>query len=532
MNISWSQRIFSQLHAEGLRDVVVCPGARNSPLVSVLSRADGFRTHSFFEERSGSFFALGIARRTGLPVAIVTTSGTAACELLPAAAEAFHTGVPLVLITADRPRRLRGTGAPQAIDQSGLFAKFVGLELDIENGDRFSLETWNRRAPLHLNVCFDEPLIDEPLEPWTLEEKTTPADFSGTSRFATSAGTEWAALRLTKFLRTAGTLVTVVGTLETDAEREATARFLKRLGAPVYLEATSGLRERADLRELALRSGDQLLAWALKRQMFQKVLRIGGVPTVRIWRDLDERECPAEVFSLSPLPFAGLSRGEMICAELAPVFESITFQPEPGALAGALFIKDRAAEAALTHLYQAEPLAEPSMVHRLSCLLASDNTVYVGNSLPIREWDLAAARESVHVVTANRGVNGIDGQIATFFGLAREDVENWCVIGDLTALYDLAGPWAQASRPGLRARIFVINNGGGKIFERIFKNDLFENRHAIEFGDWARMWKLAYQRWTSVPDSLAPVAGVEVIEVVPDEIATRQFWDRYDGIWA
>lgn len=132
VNIPAVCSLLTKLADLGVCDVVVCAGARNSPLVAVLDRTIGFRVHSFFEERSAAFFALGRARREQTPAAVITTSGTAAAQLLPAAIEAFHTGVPLILITADRPRRLRGTGAPQTIDQTGLFAKFVETEVDIE----------------------------------------------------------------------------------------------------------------------------------------------------------------------------------------------------------------------------------------------------------------------------------------------------------------------------------------------------------------------------------------------------------------
>jgi 2-succinyl-5-enolpyruvyl-6-hydroxy-3-cyclohexene-1-carboxylate synthase len=531
MNISWSQKILSELHREGVRDIVVCPGARNSPLVTVLSHTRGFDTHSFFEERSGAFFALGVARRSGQPVAIITTSGTAVAELLPATIEAFHTGVPLILITADRPRRLRGTGAPQSIDQMGLFSKFVHHEFDLEEGEMFSLDTWSRRAPVQVNVCFDEPLIDENIELLELAPASAIASFAGQSRFATTTGLEWAVLRLTKFLRAAGTLVVVVGTLESETERDAVAKFLKQVGAPVYLEATSGLRERADLQEISLRSGDQLLAWGLKRQLFSRVLRLGGVPTVRIWRDLDEPDSAIEVFSLSSLPFAGLSRGEFVCCDIPGTLNTIVVMPEPNQLAGTLFMKDRAAESILLQLFEAEPHAEPSLVRQISQRISSPSLVYVGNSLPIREWDLAASHEREFAVEANRGVNGIDGQVATFLGVARPGVDNWAIIGDLTALYDLAGPWALYCREALSARIVVINNGGGKIFSRIFKNDLFENRHDLNFEAWAKLWKLDYQKWTHVPLELG-TSQLEIIELVPDVDSTRRFWDRYDAIWS
>ncbi len=532
MNISWSRDIVTQLHEAGVRDIVCCAGARNSPLVMVLSQTAGIELHSFFEERVAAFFALGTARRTGQPVVVLTTSGTAACELLPAVVEAWHTGVPLILVTADRPRRLRGTGAPQAIDQTGLFAKFVQLEFDLEGGEMFSLNQWNRRSPVHINVCFDEPLIDEAIAPLTLEPAQTRASFAGLSTFTSTVGADSASLRLTEFLLTKGPLAVVVGTLETGEERDAVVKFLQELNAPVYLESTSGLRERAELAHLALRSSDRILSWGIRNGFVKRGLRIGGIPTARVWREFDEPSAGVEVLSLTVLPFAGLSRGEMICASIAAVLDACN--EASSEVASALLIRDKTFATELGALLDAEPTAEPAMVYRLSCLRPADAVMYVGNSLPIREWDLAASHERTVATEANRGVNGIDGQIATFLGLARSGAsENWAMIGDLTALYDLAAPWALATRAGVRARIVIVNNGGGQIFSRIFRTDLFTNRHNLDFEPWAQFWKLGYRRWATVPSELPELSsqGVEIIEMIPDEAATQRFWERYEALW-
>jgi 2-succinyl-5-enolpyruvyl-6-hydroxy-3-cyclohexene-1-carboxylate synthase len=535
MNIDWSVKILEILHDQGVRDLVLCPGARNAPFIAQLAQSNGFELHSFFDERAAAFFALGLARRSGQPAAVITTSGTAVCELIPCAAEAFHTGVPLIFVTADRPKRLRGSGAPQAIDQAGLFTKFAGLEFDLEDGELFSLHSWNRRTPVHVNVCFDEPLLDEPIEPLSLSMHSALPSFAGLSCFASSAGVEWASLRITKFLRGleahTGSLLVVVGSLETDDEREAVAAFLVRAGAPVYLEATSGLRERAELQDLALRSGDKILSWSLRKGLVTSVLRIGGIPTARVWRDLDERDSAVDILSLSPLPFAGLSRGELVCAEIAPVLNGVAIKTTPAHLAAALYMKDRSNAEELELIFKSEPFSEPALVRALSLHIPESASVYIGNSLPIREWDLAATRERSFCVEANRGVNGIDGQVTTFLGLARREVENWAMIGDLTALYDLSAPWAMQGRDDITARIVVINNGGGKIFSRLFKTDLFLNRHAIGFEHWAKLWGLGYQRWTEVPEQSALMSKIEVIELVPDDVSTLSFWDRYDDLW-
>jgi 2-succinyl-5-enolpyruvyl-6-hydroxy-3-cyclohexene-1-carboxylate synthase len=146
-NIARARRLIEQVRGLGANDFCVCAGSRNSPLIAVLSGS----LFSFVDERSAAFFALGRIKRHGTPAAVVTTSGTAVAELMPAAVEAYYSGLPLILVSADRPERYRGTGAPQAIEQVGIFGPYAATSTD----------EWNRRAPLHLNIEFDEPLIDE-----------------------------------------------------------------------------------------------------------------------------------------------------------------------------------------------------------------------------------------------------------------------------------------------------------------------------------------------------------------------------------
>lgn len=144
-NIDSARRLIDEVRRLGARDFCVCAGSRNSPLLAVL----GTDVFSFVDERSAAFFAIGRTKLHGSPVAVVTTSGTAAAELLPAAIEAYYSGLPLILITADRPARFRGTGAPQSIEQVGLFGVYAETKL----------ESWSGAKPLHINIEFDEPLL-------------------------------------------------------------------------------------------------------------------------------------------------------------------------------------------------------------------------------------------------------------------------------------------------------------------------------------------------------------------------------------
>ena len=146
-NLASAREVLERVRGAGVTDFCVCGGSRNSPLIAVVTG----NIYTFVDERSAAFFALGRIKRDDRPVAVITTSGTAAAELLPATVEAYYSGAPLVLITADRPPRFRGTAAPQCIEQIGLFGVYAETDFD----------RWTQSKPLHINVEFDEPLIDE-----------------------------------------------------------------------------------------------------------------------------------------------------------------------------------------------------------------------------------------------------------------------------------------------------------------------------------------------------------------------------------
>ncbi|HKO59152.1 MAG TPA: hypothetical protein VJ276_25015 [Thermoanaerobaculia bacterium] len=297
----------------------------------------------------------------------------------------------------------------------------------------------------------------------------------------------------------------LIGGLAAD-DRDRVSDFALRLQAPVYAEPLSGLREDSALAHLHV-FNERMLS----RGGFDEVIRIGNVPTLRFWRDLT---LPTTHYSR--LPFAGMDHGEVFPLEALPVRPPVPRDE-------AFFVEDRDMARKVAAIWDAEPSSEPAMFRRLSRDLPHGARVYLGNSLPIREWDLAATREPRgFVFQANRGANGIDGQLSTFFGWCLPGADNVAILGDLTALYDLNAPWIV---PQLDAdfRIVIINNGGGRIFSRVpslrpvdpgFRAQAIENAHALRFGDWARMF------------------GIEVTELMPDAEATRRAWDRYDALWS
>jgi glycosyltransferase involved in cell wall biosynthesis len=183
----------------------------------------------------------------------------------------------------------------------------------------------------------------------------------------------------------------------------------------------------------------------------------------------------------------------------------------------------------LNRLFEKYPESEPALVNKLSKHLHHKN-VYLGNSLPIREWDLAICQKTIPAkVFANRGANGIDGQVSTFLGWASSGVENWAILGDLTALYDLSSLWITRQLEVDNLTILVINNGGGMIFNKIFESEYFLNRHEINFSSWAKMWNWHYEKWQTIPSK--PISsGFRIIEMVPVEEHTKQDLLRHFNI--
>jgi len=501
---------------------VVCAGARNAPLVLALLDAEGVRVWNHFDERSAGFFATGRSMDSGAPCAVVTTSGTAAAELLPAMVEAHYQRRPLVAITADRPERFRGSGAPQAVEQAGIFGCYGegGCDLGGADGVREPFSGWAGLGPWHVNVCLEE---EHPVPEMRSGEDGT------VSRMPRPNVTS-----LVSFVRDGifEGLAVLVGGLEPE-EREEAFHFLKDLGVPVLADVTSGLREA--LGELSLVDGDRLL----RENIPGKVLRLGDVPVGRFWRDL-ENHPDVKVLSVTRTGFSGLAReSELIIGRVDDAIRGMGPVGTVGDVQDHL-PRSKRRGARIVELLERFPDSEPGMVRLLSTYATLGESLFVGNSLPIREWNLVGQRDSPMLdVRANRGANGIDGQISTWLGATIAADDAWGVFGDLTALYDLAAPALLDQAGGRRRVLVVINNGGGRIFERLPRMrgleadaaDVMANAHGHRFDDWARMWGMDYLRVDSAASfDFEPGERTTILELCPDRAQTEEFWIAYEDL--
>jgi 2-succinyl-5-enolpyruvyl-6-hydroxy-3-cyclohexene-1-carboxylate synthase len=493
-----------ELARSGVRHACTSPGSRSTPLVLALARDGRIATHSHIDERCAAFFALGVAKATGEPVAITCTSGTAAANFAPAVVEAHEAGVPLLVLTADRPPELREVGAGQAIDQLKLYGSAVRRFFDVGTHDA-SAEPWmralacravhaargagGRPGPVHLNFALREPLVaptDLPPGrggradggPW-LVRRCAPA-VPGEEQLAAYAG----------WVRSNPRGLVVAGRAERGQPRlaAALARFAAAAGWPLLADPLSWARRGS----CAVAHYDALLRCEpfAAAHAPTGVLRAGDLPTskpLRAWLATLEE---AEQVAFDPEgvwhdPDATLAT--VLGADPAATLEALAERVEPGdgAWLESWMNADASAAAAIDEVL-ADGLGEPRVARELGALLPADATLFVASSMPVRDVEtFFAVRADPPRVLAHRGANGIDGTVSGAFGAAAAGAGPVVLlIGDVALAHDIGGLLA-ARRLGLALTIVLIDNDGGGIFEFLpvaEAEDVFEEHVATATG--------------------------------------------------
>jgi len=497
----------------GMRAACTSPGSRSAPLVLSLAREERLRCYSHVDERCAGFFALGLAKSSGLPVAIACTSGTAAAELLPAAIEAREARVPLLALTADRPPELRENGAGQAIDQLKIFggaAKWffeVGLHEASPERLRWMRTLacrayWTalegRPGVVHLNFALREPLVEERELPDDLSGRGDGRPFVRRVPSPGAADTQTAQLRALVSGSRRGVVVagrhergTVLG--------QAASAFAQAARWPLLADPLSGARRgAAAIAHYDALLRDRSLAGSLLPDL---VLRVGDLPVskpLRTWLGglegvqqvaLDPEgawQDPASVLSdcLALDPAAALSAlaGARSQSSLA------RGGADEDWLASWRSADELAAGAILGVLGDREP-SEPAVAAELGVLLPEQATLFVASSMPVRDIETFwPAREDPPRVLCNRGANGIDGTVSSAFGAAADAGGPVggagpvvLLIGDVALAHDLGGLLA-AGRLDLKLTIVLLENGGGGIFDFLPVAEASMARAAAEPG--------------------------------------------------
>lgn len=514
--------VVDRLRAAGVTDAVLCPGSRNAPLAFALADAP-LRLHTRIDERTAGFLALGLAKASRRPVPVVCTSGTAAANLHPAVLEAAHAGVPLVVVTADRPARLRGTGANQTTDQVGLFGDAAPC-VDLDRPRDFDVPT---HRPLHLNVQLDDPLV--PAAPTVLVAPRVPDTPSPTGRLTGRPSGEgrggspaphpWTASDAVPVELPTGPRTVVVA----GDDAGPPARILaERAGWPLLAEPSSGARTGTH----ALRCYRLLLTTALADEVERVV--VAGHPTLSrpvlrllAREDVEVVELPAAGrWPTRPFPVAASHR-------------ALTAAPDDPAWLERWRARDRELAGRVDDLLRRRPGLTP---HEVAQVVDAANPpgglLVVGASNPIRDLDLMAGAHPVgerRMVLANRGLAGIDGTVSTAVGAALgrpRSSRATAYVGDVTFLHDMTGLVLGPDTPRPDLTVVVANDDGGSIFATLEQGApayadrferLFGTPHGVDLASLCAATRTPHWRVESraeLEHALAsPNGGVEVVEV-------------------
>lgn len=483
---SYIAAFVAELVQTGITDVVVSPGSRSTPMAMVMAEHPDLNVHINVDERSAAFFALGMAKASGHPVALLCTSGTAAANYYPAVVEAYYSRVPLIVLTADRPHELRDVGAPQAIDQIHLYGKhakwFVEMPIPEKSDEmeRYVRSVCARAAataqaapagPVHLNFPFREPLVPNLEKEDLFTLKSREAGYVAIEQGVPTLHTTQIE-KIGEQLKRHQNGIIVCGSLEEDGFADAVVALSNHLQFPIIADPLSQLRSGKhdgtniiDTYDTFLRNED-----AKKVLQPEVIIRFGAMPISKALTIFMKENQDAEQWIIDG--GAGwrdpslLSTSMIYCNEksfcdaisshvgVRPVSDYLNKWREVNA-----FTKEN-----LMKIRETSELSEGRLFHLLSDMLPEGATLFVGNSMPIRDVDsFFHFNEKSIKIMANRGANGIDGTISTALGASTVLQPLYLVVGDLTFFHDLNGLMA-AKLYNLNIKIIVINNNGGGIF--------------------------------------------------------------------
>jgi 2-succinyl-5-enolpyruvyl-6-hydroxy-3-cyclohexene-1-carboxylate synthase len=482
----WAELIAATLADAGVAVCVISPGSRSTPVIAALAREPRIALVTLVDERAAAFYALGAARATGAPVALVCTSGTAAAHYLPAIVEANLAGVPLLALTADRPPELQACGASQTIDQIGLYGGHVRGALDLgapapgeialravrrKLVQAIALARGPRPGPVHVEVPLRKPL--EPAAPDSDEERAL-ARFAAALRGPAVVAPPRLAADPDAIERLAAAIarepdgVIVAGALPASfaGAREAVFALAARAGYPIVAETSSQLRfgPRPDgvavVDHFDLIPAPRLLEAAL-------VVELGAEPVAAAWPAWIARARERWILAGHAWRDPDSAARAVILGEPDEIVRRLAagIAPRRSAWPECWRELERAAAAAATAAIEAHPRSEVAVLQAALAALPAGATIQLGNSLPIRAIDHApvAAGRAAPRVLAQRGAAGIDGLIASAAGATRAGAPVLLVLGDVSFAHDLGGLLAARAAAAPLA-ILVIDNGGGQIF--------------------------------------------------------------------
>lgn len=441
---SLARVIVRQIIEAGITDVVISPGSRNAPLSFAFFAASQkglIKLHSRIDERTAAFFALGLAKASGRAVPIVCTSGTAVANYHPAVLEAHHTNTPLLVLTADRPARLRKTGANQTTEQARIFGKSVRYFADI-SGAVFPMELplySLANGPVHLNIQFEEPLAADSDSSWLDEITVAPRTIKSTKTPSSL-----------KVKSERGVLV--VGHDRGGFTVEEVNAFADQLGWPLVSE------DPLSLKNVIAHASLFLSSTAISKELTPKTVIVFGRTTLSRSINTFIATADKQIVIDSRIATVDTDRYADKRFTQIPTLESNSADQEW------LEKWQKFSERTSKELEKVTQWSEPVLARTVASNLKNGTALFISSSRPVRDIEAFATARSGVETFANRGLAGIDGNISTAMGIATARTSTIAVLGDLSFLHDLTG-LIHGDKPNLL--ILVVDNNGGGIFSTL-----------------------------------------------------------------
>lgn len=554
LNLLWARAAVEECLRNGIDFFCISPGSRSTPLTIAAAENSRCRANLCFDERGAAYMALGYAKASGKPAALICTSGTALANYFPAVVEAAMDDTPMLLLTADRPPELQESGANQTINQQHIYGDYARWFFNFEPPGikvppSFLLNTidlaihksLSLKGPVHLNFMFREPLEPTPVDyPASYADSLLPwFESSSPYTFHQPTADQIDTTKIKGSIRDAKNGLIVVGKLS-PSEIQAAREIIKAVPWPCFADVTSGLRIGAPAKNLISYFDLVLLSEKYEHNCKPDlILHLGGRVTSKRFLQFLQRNADINYIQINDatgrIDPAGVVKSKMT-ANLRAVSEQLKGLPWNKA-SSLDFLKkaDQQTSQLIDEELKSASLSDPAVARSLSRLVPQESALFLSNSMPVRDMDMFADGAGPAVpVGSNRGASGIDGILASSVGFAAGlDRPVTCLIGDLAFLHDLNSLYLvkKSQQPII---VVLINNGGGGIFHflpiaqhpSLFP--WFETPHEMKFAKAAELFELNYARPQSLTEfeqmyKRATVSGTSwIIEILTDKAENKK----------
>ena len=568
--------LVDEFYQLGVRHAVFSPGSRSTTMAMLFKEHEGFETYMNIDERSASFMALGIAKAHKEPTVLVCTSGSAVAHYLPAILEAQYTGIPLIVLSADRPHTLLHVGAPQTVDQHKIFGTAVNYFEELAVPQESHYYTYPRqvarkaymkamdtkKGPVHINVPLFEPLVPElsrnHFEAGRSSFKVVKPNYSSVfgcdnrnnlthinNAIDIAHGND-GTNEINDLLERYERILILAGPQIDIDEAETIRSFGEALQAPILADPLSNVRG-CSTSKVVISTYDALLAGqALWNELKPDcVIQFGQIVVskrvqqmIASWTDVEYIEVNPTMDSMNPT-----GKTTMHVQASIDVFTHLHGKNNSSDTYLNIWRRlDQAGKKQLSTAIDEPHCFEGRTIRELQKKIPEDGQIFVANSMTIRDFDYFwFSGESKAVLYGNRGVNGIDGTISTALGLAANGKPTYLVTGDLSLFHDLNG-LAVAKTHNLNLIIILHNNDGGGIFEYLPQKGtkhfdyLFSTSQGLDYSGAAKLYGCGYTKISS-PDELSSVlakigqeSGVHIIEIPTNREYSRELHKKYTKV--